>query len=91
MTAPSDEMPTKDEIEARLRAGISRQLDVDAAGIRGDSSFIDDLGVDSREQAELLLMVEEEFEIDVLEEDMRTLTTVQDAVDFIAEQIARQA
>ena len=62
---------------------ISQQLDVDADAIKDEASFIDDLGADSLAIVELVLAFEEQFDIDIPDEDTEKIRTVGDAVSYI--------
>ncbi len=70
-------------VTERVREIIQQQLDVDPGDIKSESSFIDDLGADSLAIVELVLALEEAFEIDIPDEDTEKIRTVQDAVDYI--------
>ena len=72
-----------DDIESRVKEIIVDQLDVDAADIKPESAFVDDLGADSLGLVELVLAFEEVFEIDIHDEDTAKMRTVQDAIDYI--------
>jgi len=72
------------DIAAKVKEIICQQLDVDAAEVKPEASFIDDLGADSLAIVELVLALEEEFEIDIPDEDTEKIRTVQDAADYIA-------
>jgi acyl carrier protein len=71
------------EIEAKVKEIISQQLDVDVAQIKPESQFIDDLGADSLAIVELVLAFEEQFDIDIPDEDTEKIRTVGDAVTYI--------
>ena len=71
------------DIAVKVKEIICQQLDVDAAEVKPEASFIDDLGADSLAIVELVLALEEEFEIDIPDEDTEKIRTVQDAVDYI--------
>ena len=71
------------DITAEVKRIITEQLDVDEADIKGESTFIDDLGADSLGLVELVLAFEEAFEIDIPDEDTEKIRTVQDAIDYI--------
>jgi acyl carrier protein len=71
------------EIEAKVKEIISQQLDVDVAQIKPESQFIDDLGADSLAIVELVLAFEEQFDIDIPDEDTEKIRTVGDAVSYI--------
>jgi acyl carrier protein len=72
------------DIEAKVREIISQQLDVDGAQIKSESQFIDDLGADSLAIVELVLAFEEQFDIDIPDEDTEKIRTVGDAVSYIS-------
>ncbi len=71
------------DIAEKVKEIISQQLDVDLAEVKESASFIDDLGADSLAIVELVLAFEEQFEIDIPDEDTEKIRTVQDAVDYI--------
>ncbi len=73
------------EIASKVKEIISQQLDVDAASVADAASFIDDLGADSLAIVELVLAFEEQFEIDIPDEDTEKIRTVGDAVSYITE------
>jgi len=62
---------------------ISEQLDVSEDDVMLSASFVDDLGADSLDQVELIMAMEEEFDISIPDEDAEKIATVQDAVDYI--------
>jgi acyl carrier protein len=73
------------EIAEKVKEIISQQLDVDLAEVKEAASFIDDLGADSLAIVELVLAFEEQFEIDIPDEDTEKIRTVGDAVSYIQE------
>lgn len=75
---------TKDEIQKRLKAIIVDQLGIDESEITPESCFVDDLGCDSLDIVEIIMACEEEFEVDIPDEEAERLRTVQDAVDWLA-------
>ena len=72
------------EIEQKVKEIISQQLDVDVAQIKPESQFIDDLGADSLAIVELVLAFEEQFDIDIPDEDTEKIRCVGDAVGYIS-------
>ncbi len=76
------------EIAEKVKEIICQQLDVDGDNIKDESSFIDDLGADSLAIVELVLAFEEQFEIDIPDEDTEKIRTVGDAVSYIKEHSA---
>lgn len=71
------------EIAQRVKEIIAKNLDVNIEDIKPESSFINDLGADSLAIVELVLALEEEFELDIPDEETEKIKTVQDAVDYI--------
>ena len=62
---------------------IEEQLSVDREKIVPGASFVDDLGADSLDLVELIMAMEEEFEVEIPDEDAEKITTVQDAIDYV--------
>ncbi|MCW5211774.1 acyl carrier protein [Desulfobulbus sp. TB] len=62
---------------------IEEQLSVDKEKIVPGASFVDDLGADSLDLVELIMAMEEEFEIEIPDEDAEKIATVQDAIDYV--------
>ena len=73
------------DIAEKVKEIISQQLDVDQENINDEASFVDDLGADSLAIVELALAFEEQFEIEIPDEDTEKIRTVQDAVNYIKE------
>ncbi len=69
----------------KVRSIISEQLGVEEADITIDSSFIEDLGADSLDIVELVMALEEEFDIVIPDEDAEKIRTVGEAVNYIKE------
>ncbi|MEZ4599096.1 MAG: acyl carrier protein [Syntrophotaleaceae bacterium] len=72
-------------IEEKVKQIVAEQLGVDEDQVTGDASFMDDLGADSLDTVELVMALEEEFDIEISDEDAEKIATVQDAIDYIAE------
>ncbi|MBN8616393.1 MAG: acyl carrier protein [Deltaproteobacteria bacterium] len=72
------------EIADKVKEIISQQLDVDVAQIKPESAFIEDLGADSLAIVELVLAFEEQFDINIPDEDTEKIRTVGDAVTYIS-------
>ncbi|MBN1277309.1 MAG: acyl carrier protein [Deltaproteobacteria bacterium] len=70
-------------IEEKIIKIICEQLDVVEADVVLEASFVDDLGADSLDQVELIMAMEEEFDISIPDEDAETIVTVQNAIDYI--------
>ena len=79
---------TMDEIFKTMQDLIAEQFAIDTDEIGMDSSFVDDLGADSVDLVDLVMAMEEEFEVgEIQEEDLKTLKTVGDAVNYIASKV----
>ena len=72
------------DIEARIKKVVAEQLSVEEAEIRPESSFQDDLGADSLDLVELIMAMEEEFEIKIEDDAAQKIKTVQNAIDFVS-------
>ncbi|MDQ6957971.1 MAG: acyl carrier protein [Mariprofundaceae bacterium] len=72
------------EIEAKVIKIVADQLNVDESEINPDSSFVDDLGADSLDTVELVMAFEEEFGIEIPDDDAEKIQSVQNAIDYIA-------
>jgi len=72
-------------IEERVRDLIVEQLGVNADQVKPEASFIDDLGADSLDTVELVMAFEEEFGIDIPDEDAEKMSTVLDAIRYLEE------
>ena len=62
---------------------VSTQLGVDKDEVKSDSNFMDDLGADSLDAVELIMSLEEEFDIEIPDDSVEGITTVQAAIDFV--------
>ena len=67
----------------KVKKIIVEQLGVDEEEVTAKASFVDDLGADSLDTVELVMAFEEEFDIEIPDEDAEKITTVQDAVTYI--------
>jgi len=76
------------DVISRVTHVVAEQLSVEAGDIRPESSFQDDLGADSLDLVELIMAMEEEFDIKIDDEAAQKLKTVQLAVDFINNSLA---
>ncbi len=74
-------------VEDRVNKIVIEQLGVKEDEVSNDASFVDDLGADSLDTVELVMALEEEFEIEIQDEEAEKITTIQQAIDFIETQI----
>ena len=70
-------------VEERVMKIIVEQLGVKEEEVTSEASFVDDLGADSLDTVELVMALEEEFKIEIPDEDAEKITTVQQAIDYI--------
>lgn len=73
------------DVADRVKSIVVEHLGVDEDKVSEDASFIDDLGADSLDTVELVMAFEEEFDIEIPDDAAEQITTVKDAIDFIAE------
>ena len=73
-------------VEEKVKEIIVDQLGVDEKQVNSEASFIDDLGADSLDTVELIMQFEEEFEIEIPDEDAEKILSVKQAVDYIESQ-----
>ncbi len=78
------------EIEKKVIAIICEQLDVAEEDVVPEASFVDDLGADSLDQVELIMAMEEEFDVSIPDEDAEKIGTVKDAIEYIRNAIEKQ-
>jgi acyl carrier protein len=79
------------EIFERVKKIIAEQLEVDPADVTPEANFANDLGADSLDTVELVMALEEEFDIEVPDEAAEKLLTVQSVADYINEKVTASA
>lgn len=70
-------------LENKIRDIIVEQLGVDADRVKPEASFIDDLGADSLDIVELVMAMEEEFDVEIPDEEAEKLKTVNDVISYL--------
>ena len=73
-------------VEDKMIDIIVEQLSVDRDKVVPEASFVDDLGADSLDLVELIMAMEEEFDVEIPDEEAEKITTVQNAIDYVAKQ-----
>ena len=77
------------DIETRVKKIVAEQLGVNESEIKNDSSFVDDLGADSLDTVELVMALEEEFECEIPDDEAEKITTVQQAIDYVTNNVKK--
>ena len=67
----------------KVKALLNRELQINEDDITPDAELVNDLGINSLELADLVLICEEEFDIEISDDDLRTFTTVGDVVKYL--------
>ncbi len=75
----------RNEVEGRVKATVARVLDLEPAQITDESNFVFDLGADSQQSVEMVAAFEEEFNIEMDEDEALAVQNIRDAVEFISE------
>ena len=70
-------------VNERVKGIVAEQLGIGIDEINNESSFIDDLGADSLDTVELVMALEEEFDVEISDEQAENISTVQSAIDHI--------
>lgn len=81
-------MAEEKTIEERVKDVIVAQLGVEPAEVKPESSFVDDLGADSLDTVELVMALEEEFGIEIPDEEAEKIKTVGEAIDHIKSKLS---
>jgi acyl carrier protein len=78
---------TEEEVFAKVKGLVAKQLSIDEKEITREASFLDDLGADSLDTVELIMSFEEDFDIEIPDEDAEQIRKVQDVLDFIQKKL----
>lgn len=79
---------TQEEIFSKVKDLVCKQLSVDDKEITREASFVEDLGADSLDTVELIMSFEEEFDIEIPDEDAEKIKTVEDVITYISERVS---
>ncbi|NJM57424.1 MAG: acyl carrier protein [Synechococcales cyanobacterium RU_4_20] len=79
---------SKEEILSKVQGIVAEQLSVDISEVKPEASFANDLGADSLDTVELVMALEEEFDIEIPDEAAEGIATVNDAVSYIQDKAA---
>ena len=74
----------RNSVQSKVIAIIVEQLGIEEAEVKEDSNFIDDLGADSLDTVELVMAFEEEFDLEIPDEQAEKITTVKEAIDHVS-------
>jgi acyl carrier protein len=77
-----------DELEQKVRAMVAEKLHVGVEQVTADAHFIEDLGADSLDTVELVMALEEAFNVEIPDEAAEKIATFRDAVDFVRSRLA---
>lgn len=80
-------MPTAVEIEEKVFQIVAEQMTVDKKEIKRETSFVNDLNADSLDTVELIMELEDEFDLTIPDEEAEKLKTVGEAIDYIKKQL----
>ncbi len=75
------------DVDGKIKKIICEQLDVPEEDVVPEASYVDDLGADSLDQVELIMAMEEEFDVEISDEDAEKLLTVADAISYTRAQM----
>ena len=84
-------MPTVAEIEEKVLQIVSEQMSVDKSEITQETSFVNDLNADSLDTVELVMELEDEFDLTIPDDEAEKLKIVGEAVDYIQQQVEKKS
>lgn len=77
-----------EEVQSKLKEIVMDRLNAEEDQIKPEASFVEDLGADSLDIVELIMGIEEEFDIEISDEDAEKLTTVGEAMEYVKTKLA---
>lgn len=80
----------REELLKKIKAIVADKLSIGEDQVTEEASFIDDLGADSLDTVELVMALEDEFDLDIPDEDAEKMTTVGKAIDYVLESIQKK-
>lgn len=80
----------REELLKKIKAIVADKLSIGEEQVTEEASFIDDLGADSLDTVELVMALEDEFDLDIPDEDAEKMTTVGKAIDYVLEAIQKK-
>jgi len=81
-------VPTPEEIEDKVMGIVAEQMSVERSEIRRETSFVNDLNADSLDTVELVMELEDEFDMNIPDDEAEKLQTVAQAIEYIQNQLA---
>ena len=82
---------TPEDIETKVIGIVSEQMSVDKSEIRAETSFVNDLNADSLDTVELVMELEDEFDMNIPDDEAEKLQTVGQAIEYISKQLSEKA
>ena len=80
-------MSSKEEVFGKVRAVVAEKLNVGEDQVTEDAKFVEDLGADSLDQVELIMALEDEFDLKIPEDEAEKLTTVGASIDYVLSKV----
>jgi acyl carrier protein len=77
-----------DNLETKIRSIVAEQLGVDVSELAPDANILDDLGADSLDVVEMVMSLEEEFDIEVPDEDVEEMRTISDVERYVVRAVS---
>lgn len=87
----SEEQDVMTSVEERVTDIIVEQLGLERDKVKPESKFVDDLGADSLDTVEMVMALEDEFKIEIPDEEAEKITTLRDAINHIEEHLKQRA